>query len=278
MCSIFKYKTVVGRNFDYDESYDEKLIFIDKYEYDIKYSIHGMSTGYCKDYPLLYDGINDNGLVVGGLAFTGNAVYTTSKDKKYNIPSYDFTYWILRNYGSVREVKDVLGNVSITDEEYSSDYPVTDLHWFIADKDESIIVEQTSDGLDWYESDVMTNNPPYPRQIGEYKLFKPSIGRLFVDFRNDKYTRGLNTVNLAGDYTSMGRFERLSWLKEQLLESDTPFSDEDEAFHLLSSVEQVYGATPVDDRFEYTIYSIVYDMENISVTVKSYDGESEYAI
>ena len=33
MCSIFKYKNIVGRNFDYEQSYNEELRFINKNEF-----------------------------------------------------------------------------------------------------------------------------------------------------------------------------------------------------------------------------------------------------
>ena len=88
----------------------------------------------------------------------------------------------------------------------------------------------------------------------------------------------MKTFALAGDYTSMGRFERLSFLKEQLEEHQDLKTVEPDAldvansFHLLSSVEQIYGATPVNDKFEYTIYSIVYDMKNLDVYYKFYNN------
>ena len=49
-------------------------------------------------------------------------------------------------------------------------------------------------------------------------------------------------------------------------------------FHLLSSVEQIYGNTfvfeegnPDDIKFEYTIYSVVYDMNDFSMHVRYYN-------
>ena len=83
----------------------------------------------------------------------------------------------------------------------------------------------------------------------------------------------METYGLRGDYTSLSRFNRLSYLKDKLEASNNgyTFNDVSQSFHLLSSVEQMYGATPVNDKFEYTIYSIVYDMENKYVYLKKYD-------
>ena len=69
----------------------------------------------------------------------------------------------------------------------------------------------------------------------------------------------------------MGRFERLSYIKDKLENSDNSFNDANQSLHLLSSIEQVYGLTNVNDSFEYTIYSIVYDMENLNVYLKFYN-------
>lgn len=272
MCSIFKYGSTVGRNFDYEVSYKEELRLIERADnpFSPKYDIIGMVTGY-SEYPLLYDGMNSNGLVVGGLAFTGNAFYVHSDaNDKLHIPSYDFTLRILSECGSVKEAKELLDYAVITDATYK-DFDDTDLHWFIADKDESIIVEQTKDGLHYYDGSVMTNNPPYPTQRDEYEKFKDLIGD--EEYYKDIYnTRGMETEGLDGSYTSDGRFERLSWLKRKLEQSENSFNPVSQAFHLCSSVEQIYGATPVKDKYEYTIYSVVYDMKNKCMYLKFYDG------
>ena len=143
------------------------------------------------------------------------------------------------------------------------------MHWFIADQNESIIVEQTIDGLNVYDGGVMTNNPPYPLQLENYDDEKPYIG--CCAYKDEKwFSRGMETDNLKGGYTSEERFIRLSYLKEKL-ESNNHSNEVSEIFHLLSSVEQIYGVTSVGNEFEYTIYSIIYDMNNKMVWVKTYD-------
>ena len=269
MCSIFKYNAIVGRNFDYDVSYNETIRHIHKSEnpFTPKYNIIGVATG-LTEYPLLYDGMNSNGLVVGGLAFTGNAYYIESdKNDKLNIPAYDFTLRILSECGSVQEIKDLLRYIKITDETYES-FPNSELHWFAADKTKSIIIEQTKDGLHYYDGSVMTNNPSYPQQTMICNGYQTRIKK--DNSFND--TRGTETCGLVGDYTSEGRFARLTYLKDKLENTNNNFNPVTQAFHLCSCVEQVYGATRVNNAFEYTIYSIVYDMNNLKVYYKSYDN------
>lgn len=277
MCSIFKYKTTVGRNFDYETSYKEELKVVAKGEFGCKYQIVGMVTGLVKDSPLFYDAMNSHGLVCGGLAFTDNAVYNPPKIGKINIPSYNFILEIVGGYKSVEEVKPILDKVNIIDKDFSNEMPSSPLHWFIADSKESIVVEQTKEGLRYYAADVMTNNPPYYMQkvVSEADFEKIGKCRFYL---SEFETRGKETYNLKGDYTSEGRFSRLSWLKQQLEKSNESFNTISQAFHLCSSVEQIFGVTNVNGKFEYTIYTVIYDMENKTIYLKGYnDLEIKYA-
>ena len=272
MCTVLKYKHRIGRNFDYEISYKEEIITIPKEKFNNKYSIIGVCTGTVKEYPLLYDGLNEYGLVCCGLAFTNNAKYNTYQEDHKNIPAFDFTFYILGHFKTVKEVKKFLKNVNIWCEPYSDEIQNTDLHWFIADKKESIIVEQTIDGLEVYDGEVLTNNPPYPLQIEEDIGNQYFIGDSCTNKKGKEYfTRGTETEMLDGGYTSSERFTRVSYLKKQLEKTDDNFNPLNETFHLLQSVEQIYGATPVNNSFEYTIYSVVYDMENIRLWIKTYD-------
>ena len=272
MCSTFKFQNIVGRNFDYDISYKEELKIINQDEFDNKYKIMGMGTGLVEDYPLLYDGMNEWGLCCSALAFEGNAIYNSFKFGNYiNVPSFKVVFFILSEYASVKELINDLNIWNISNEQYSDDFPNSDLHWFIADKERSIILEQTEDGLNYYDGEVMTNNPPYNIQERDYKVIKQYIGKNDLENSQIYKTRGLETIFLTGDYTSMGRFERLSWLKEKLENSNCNFDKVSQSFHLLSCVEQIYGATPIKEMFEYTIYSIIYDMNNLKCYVKRYD-------
>lgn len=274
MCSTFKFKQCVGRNFDYEQSYNEELRIIKSMEFYNDFEIIGMCTGLVKDYPLLYDGMNEKGLCVSALAFEGNAYYNEREDGKVNIPSFDFVFQILSSFEDVDDVKKFLVNVNITNESFSSDFPNSDLHWFIADKRESIIVEQTKNGLKWYDGEVMTNNPPYPLQNDWYDSYKNDIGDYPIEVYDEDeewHTRGLESYGLDGGYTSDERFVRLTYLKSKLEKSANEFNQVNQSFHLCYSVEQLYGITSVKDKFEYTIYSVVYDMSNKEAYVKFYD-------
>ena len=278
MCTSLKYKTCMGRNYDYEQSFDEEVRIIDEGEFDNKYKIIGVATGFIKDFPLLYDGMNQHGLCISGLAFEGNAKYFTETKDKNNIASFRLPLEILGRFKNVDEAQRYLNSANITDEAYSPQFPPSDMHWMVCDRDKAIIVESTPDGLNIYDAEtgVMTNNPPYPNQL---EMAKESMSQIGVKDDHIEYdSRGKETYGLLGDYTSFTRFAKLSYLKGQLENSKNSFDDVNQTFHLLSSVEQIYGLTHVEDRFEYTIYSIVYDMENLKVYYKVYDdfNVSEY--
>lgn len=281
MCTALKYKNIMGRNFDYEISYGEEFVVVPPYKYDNIYAVMGICTMYTDAngvYPLFYDGTNEHGLCMAGLAFEGNAHYADPNNfeewqGKKGMKVYDFIFKTLGRYNSVKEVESYLENIILTDKRISEKYPNSDMHWLVCDKDDCIIIEQTKDGLNWYnaETNALTNNPPYPFQLANYNDEKDYIG---CGTYPDKIwsTRGMETDNLKGGYTSEERFIRVSYLKEKLEQSNYSANDIAQTFHLLGSVEQIYGATPVNDSFEYTIYSIAYDMDNICAYIKTYDN------
>ena len=284
MCTALKYKNIMGRNFDYETSYGEEFVVVPPHQYDNIYAVMGICTMYTDAngvYPLFYDGINEHGLCMAGLAFEGNAHYLSTEMWEENshmvaeraIPVYRFIFDILGQCQNVYEALRYIERSVLIDKQISSKYSNSDMHWFICDKDNSFIIEQTIDGLKWYraETDVLTNNPPYPFQLANYNDEKDYIG---CGTYPDKIwsTRGMETDNLKGGYTSEERFIRVSYLKEKLEQSDYSANDIAQAFHLLGSVEQIYGATPVNNSFEYTIYSIAYDMDNICAYIKTYEN------
>ena len=281
MCTSLKYKNIMGRNFDYEISYGEEFVVVPSHTYDNIYAVMGICTMYTDAngvYPLFYDGMNEHGLCMAGLAFEGNAHYADPNNfeewqGKRGVKVYDFIFKTLGRYNSVKEVKSYLENIILIDKRISEKYPNSDMHWLVCDKDDCIIIEQTKDGLNWYpaQTDALTNNPPYPFQLANYNDEKDYIG---CGTYPDKIwsTRGMETDNLKGGYTSEERFIRVSYLKEKLEQSNYSANDIAQTFHLLGSVEQIYGATPVNDGFEYTIYSIAYDMDDVCAYIKTYNN------
>lgn len=279
MCSTFKFKNCMGRNYDYETSYKEEVIFIPKDEKTCqnKYSILGIGSGLFQEYPMLYDGMNSKGLCCSGLAFTGNAKYDEFNKDKFNLPVYKLIPFTLGNFKTVADFKSFAKEerLNLTDTRYDDNTPNAELHWLLCDTKDCIVIESTKDGLNIYDNPyhTMTNNPPFNEQKEYYESFD------FIGEDEDYYlkelgkewsTRGLETCGLSGGYTSTERFERLTYLKQHLLKHSKadPILD---SFKLCSSVEQLYGCTPVGDKFEYTIYQSVYDMSNLTLQTRKYN-------
>ena len=65
------------------------------------------------------------------------------------------------------EARAALQNLNLVGTPYSEKLPTAQLHWLIADKTGSIVLEAMKDGLHVYENPVgvLTNNPPFPMQL-----------------------------------------------------------------------------------------------------------------
>lgn len=274
MCTTIKYKNCMGRNFDYEISYNETIKLWNKE----KYKMCGVVTGIVKEFPLYYDAMNEYGLCIAGLNFEGNAYYNDEIKDKNNIASWELPVKILGNCKNIDEVKKFMQNVNITKKPYNDEMLVSELHWFVCDENSSIVIEQTEDeGLRIFNNPygILTNNPPFDKMQKAIETGKSMFKKSNYVFRKilpKKYkTRGLETYGLLGDLTSISRFERINFYKDRLNNTNDKFNNVVQTFHLLNSVEQIYGATPINNKFEYTIYEVVYDMENKTINYKKYD-------
>ena len=130
------------------------------------YAIIGMAH-VAEDYPLYYDAMNEKGVAMAGLNFVGNAVYSEVQPDVENIAQFEFIPWILSQCASLAEVRKLLNRINIVNTPFSEQLPLAQLHWIIADENESITVESMSDDLHIYDNPVgvLTNNPPFPQQM-----------------------------------------------------------------------------------------------------------------
>ena len=75
-------------------------------------------------------------------------------------------------------MRTLLAKTNIVNIPFSEQLPLAQLHWLIADKTGSIVVESTADGLHIYDNPVgvLTNNPPFPQQLfalNNYRALSP---------------------------------------------------------------------------------------------------------
>lgn len=274
MCTAVTYNTkdfYFGRTFDYERSYTEEVTVAPRNfpftfrETDIieyHYAIIGMA--YIADgYPLYYDAVNEKGVAMAGLNFVGNAHYSDIKKSKDNIAQFEFIPWILSRCSSVKEARALLEKINLTKTPFSSALPISQLHWIIADRDESITVESVKTGIMIYENPVgvLTNNPTFPEQmfnLNNYMSLSPKDPENhFAKSLNLKaYSRGMGAIGLPGDLSSQSRFVRTAYVKMNSLSGDSESESVSQFFHILGAVEQQRGCCEVNDgEYEITIYT-----------------------
>ncbi len=277
-----------GRTLDLDASYGEEVCLLPRRfpltfrrmgRIDSHYAMIGMAT-VVGDTPLLYEAVNEKGLAMAGLNFPGNAYYAPEADGKDNIAPFEFIPWILSGCGSIKEARLLLDRLNLFDIPFSRELPLSPLHWMLADKSGSLVVEAMRDGLHIYENPVgvMTNNPPFPIQLQNLEKYR--------HLRNDNqgieredglpyvsYCQGLGAVGLPGDVSSGSRFVRLAFLRKHFVSELDEASSVGGFFHLLSSVEMIKGACRTDGgRWDITGYTACMNLDRLRYYYTTYEN------
>lgn len=274
MCTAITYNSesfYFGRTLDYEKSFGEKIVVTPR-NFTLKirnsaslnkhYAIVGMAC-VADDFPLYYDAVNEHGLCMAGLNFVGNAMYFDIDKNKNNIAYFELIPYILGTCKSIDQAKQSFENINITNINFSKDLPKAFLHWIIADKKESIVVESTVHGISIYNNPVgvLTNNPEFDKQIfnlnNYMSLSNSNASNKFSDKLNlHEYSRGMGAIGLPGDLSSMSRFVRASFTKLNSCTFDTESESVNQFFHILSSVSQTKGCCKLESgEYEYTIYT-----------------------
>lgn len=291
MCTAISYKNrYFGRNLDYDISYGEgitlcphsfPLPFTAQPTVTNHYAIMGMAT-VIDDYPLFFDAINEKGLFMAGLLFPKSAEYFPKNPEKINITPFEFIPYILGNFSSVSEAKATLENINLLDIPFSKDLPLSPLHWILSDKEASLTIESTKDGMKIYDNmvGVLTNNPPFDIQLYNLSNFmglspKEPHNTFSPSLPLSVFSRGMGALGLPGDFSSQSRFVKACFLKENSASEDTEFSEINQFFHILESVAQIRGSVVTESgKLEITLYSSCCDAEKGIYYYKTYDNSN----
>lgn len=274
MCTAVTYRTkdhYFGRNLDLEYSYHESVTIAPRqYPFAFRrmgenkshYAIIGMA--YVADgYPLYYDATNEKGLSMAGLNFPRNADYKECDPEKENISPFEFIPWILCQCENITQVRQRLEKINLVSIDFSTQLPLSPLHWIIADRVESITVECVHDGLKIYDNPVgvLTNNPTFDYHMMHLADYMGVTGKVpenrFAPVLELKpYSLGMGSIGLPGDMSSSSRFVRAAFTKLNSISAEDESSSISQFFHILSSVAQPRGCTQVrGDEYEFTLYS-----------------------
>ena len=215
------------------------------------------------DYPLYYDAVNEKGLGMAGLNFVGNAYYRDIIQGKDNVAQYEFIAWILSQCSNVKEARQLLEKINLTNIPFNEKLPCAQLHWIIADKNEAITVESVKEGFNIYDNPVgvLTNNPPFDKQMFNLNNYmhlssKNPQNTFAENLRLDSYSRGMGGLGLPGDLSSLSRFVRVAFVKMNSISGNSELESVSQFFHILNSVDQQRGCCEVaEGKYEITIYT-----------------------
>ena len=274
MCTAISFKNgdhYFGRTLDLEYHYDEEIVITPRnFTFNFKHSeagkthfaIIGIAT-VVDNYPLYYDAVNEKGLCVAGLNFPKSAMYGKVKDNCENIAVFEFIPFILSKFSSVAEVRDFLSKAVITDIQFNEKFPTATLHWIISDKNCSITVESTKNGLNVYDNslEILTNEPEFPYHMLNLSNYmnltaEEGLNRFSEKLDIQPYSRGMGAIGLPGDNSSASRFVRVAFTKSNSACDASEEANVSQFFHILGSVNQVKGTVRLKNGENvYTVYT-----------------------
>ncbi len=273
MCTAVTYLTkdhYFGRTLDLAYSYREEVVvtprnypfhFRTKGPMNNHFAIIGMAT-VAEEYPLYYEAANEHGLAMAGLNFPGNAHFFEEIPGKDNIAPFEFIPWILGQCKNLCDARKLLEKINLCCIHFSEEYPVSPLHWLVADRTGSITVESMADGLKLHENPVgvLTNNPPFDyhmTHLREYlNLTHLAPENRFGPVDLTPYSEGMGGIGLPGDLSSSSRFVRGAFVKLNSVSTEGESESVSQFFHILGSVAQQRGCVQLrDGRYVITRYT-----------------------
>lgn len=296
MCTAIRFTAAgdyFGRNLDLEYRYEESVTVTPRHFPLAFHHLESLNTHYAmigaatvsQNYPLYYDAVNEQGLAMAGLAFAGNAHYMPDANKADRIAPYELIPWVLGKFRSVGEALPYLSKIQIAAIPFSPQFPLTELHWILCDKEKCVAIEPLSDGLSICDDPVgiLTNSPPFTYQMMNLSNYMGLSchsleNRLTPDIPLAQYSRGMGGLGLPGDLTSPSRFVRAAFTKALSVQPNTELASVGQFFHILESVSQTEGCVKVDGKFEKTVYSSCYDMQKAIFYYTTYDNRQISAV
>lgn len=293
MCTAINFNGYFGRNLDLDVEFENKVVITPKgYEFKLKnnqriinkQNIIGMAI-VIENYPLYFDAMNESGIFIAGLNFDGFAKYFDHKKNKLNLAQFELIPFLLSETKNLEDVKKILKELNITNDWFNKKLPCAPLHWLVGFKNKSIVIEQTKDGLRFYDNNlnVLSNNPTFDfhmLNMSQYKnlsIKNPPNNLTNIDLNS--YSEGMGMVGLPGDWSSVSRFIKAAFLVSNTVDEKTEIDNVTNFFHILGSVFQIKGnAITKTKKFETTFYTSCMSSKTKTYYYKTYNNSQINAI
>lgn len=300
MCTAVTYKTkdyYFGRNLDLEYSYKETVTVTPRnYVFDFRragkierhFAMIGMAY-VVQGYPLYYDATNEKGLSMAGLNFPDNADYKIYAQGKDNITPFELIPWILGQCATVSEARELLSRINLLYENFSDELPLSPLHWIISDSEHSITLEPLRSGVKIYDNPVgvLTNNPTFDYHMFNLNNYmgltsgepQNTFAAENAELELKTYSRGMGALGLPGDYSSVSRFIRATFVKLNSVSGDSEVESVGQFFHILKSVEMQRGCVRLPGGLnEITVYSSCCNTDRGIYYYSTYGNSRIYAV
>lgn len=203
--------------------------------------------------PYFAEGLNERGLYAAGLYFP-DAVYAAK-----GMAPHVFMTSALALCASASEAARLLTNTDISGE--GVDGPAPPLHWMLADRTRTLVVERRAEGLFVHENafGVLTNSPPFPfhadnmRQYMGLSASSPACGWHPLT----PFGVGFGGIGLPGDGSPASRFVRAAFLR-----ANAKGASLFDVFGILRSLAFPAGLARTERGEERTLYSSVADADD----------------
>ena len=273
MCTAISYtpnRHYFGRNLDLERGYGEEIVITPRNftlhfrkvePQDRHFAMIG-AAAIVNDFPLYFEATNEKGLSMAGLNFPQNAHYYDYAEGKENVAPFELIPYLLGSCENVKSARRLLENVNVINLSFSEELPVSPLHWLIADKTGSIVLECTEAGMKIYDNPfgVLTNNPTFDfhlTNINNYMhLHEGAAENRLSSASLSNYSLGMGAIGLPGDFSSASRFVKAVFVKEKSRCGEDEKSAVNQFFHILQSVAMPRGCVMIPSgEYEYTRYS-----------------------
>ena len=284
-----------GRNLDLEVPFGQEVVIMPRRHrvmfrrektMEQHYAMIGMAT-VMEGCALYAEAVNEKGLCIAGLNFPKNAYYAHEEDVgKAHVASFELPWWVLGQCATVQEARALLEQTQVVSIPFSEDVPPSPLHWHIADRRESIVVECMRDGMHIHENpvSVLTNNPPFDFHLYNLSQYMNltalrAENRFADEVELRPFGRGMGAFGLPGDASPASRFVRAAFL---VLNSECEQDEESSVaqfFHLLDSVAMTKGSVLAPgDRWEHTLYSCCVNADEGVYYYKTYGNNQLTAV
>ena len=280
-CSCLSWSTeegsaLWGRNFDLNVlPPDTRVTFlppgsacavIGEEEQTARWGAVGVGTLAAPELPMLYEGINQMGLMGGQLNYRGFARYPRApRPGTAALPPGALVRYLLARCADAAEVAAVLEReVTVVAAPVLGTVPT--VHWAFTDAaGENVVIEPEAEGLRIYRNalGVLTNSPGYPWQRTNLLNY---AGVRDLDREAGTLAEGLEPCfsgtggqGLPGDWSAPSRFVRLAFLRRYARPGRTEAEGVARLFRLLESAAFPLGAVRLAEEppWEHTIYTAV---------------------